>query len=222
MRLDLTEVLTCPDCGPEFGLIAFVDRLEEGYVVSGRLDCPQCEARHVIHGRVLTLASTPVVASTGRESSPEDANAPVDASAQSDLAVALLGTPPPAGPVLVAGCAPGVADRVAAATGAAVVEYRTTRRPRPATGRCSVVEALSIGAARLPIRTGSLAAVVLGEIATVGAREASRVLREAGRAVRLAPASGTAPWTEAPGLDVLAADPRALVAVRVARPGGGA
>lgn len=42
MHLLLTDRLSCPRCGPEFGLILLADRLEERRVVDGTLGCPNC------------------------------------------------------------------------------------------------------------------------------------------------------------------------------------
>jgi uncharacterized protein YbaR (Trm112 family) len=42
VHLLLTERLTCPRCGPEFGLILLADRMEERRVLEGRLGCPNC------------------------------------------------------------------------------------------------------------------------------------------------------------------------------------
>ncbi len=42
MHLLLTERLTCPRCGPEFGLILLADRMEERRVLEGQLGCPNC------------------------------------------------------------------------------------------------------------------------------------------------------------------------------------
>ncbi|MAR45561.1 MAG: hypothetical protein CME03_05495 [Gemmatimonadaceae bacterium] len=42
MHLLLTDRLTCPRCGPEFGLILLADKLVDRVVHSGVLGCPNC------------------------------------------------------------------------------------------------------------------------------------------------------------------------------------
>lgn len=42
MHLLLTDRLTCPRCGPTFGLILLADRLEDRRVEEGTLGCPNC------------------------------------------------------------------------------------------------------------------------------------------------------------------------------------
>ena len=42
MHLLLTDRLSCPRCGPAFGLILLADRMEERRVLDGTLGCPNC------------------------------------------------------------------------------------------------------------------------------------------------------------------------------------
>ena len=42
MHLLLTDRLTCPRCGPSFGLILLADRMNDRRVVDGVLGCPNC------------------------------------------------------------------------------------------------------------------------------------------------------------------------------------
>lgn len=48
MYLLLTDILTCPRCGPEFGLILLADRIDDRRVLSGRLGCANCREQYVI------------------------------------------------------------------------------------------------------------------------------------------------------------------------------
>lgn len=45
MHILLTDRLTCPRCGPEFGLILLADRVEDRRVHEGTLGCPNCRDR---------------------------------------------------------------------------------------------------------------------------------------------------------------------------------
>lgn len=48
MFLPLTDLLTCPRCGPESGLILLADRIEDRRVLEGALGCPRCQERYPV------------------------------------------------------------------------------------------------------------------------------------------------------------------------------
>ncbi len=48
MHLLLTDRLTCPRCGPTFGLILLANRLKERYVYDGLLGCSNCRDSFLI------------------------------------------------------------------------------------------------------------------------------------------------------------------------------
>ncbi|HEU5210678.1 MAG TPA: hypothetical protein VFU06_14890 [Longimicrobiales bacterium] len=48
MYILLTDILTCPRCGPEFGLILLADRIDERRVLSGRLGCANCREQYAV------------------------------------------------------------------------------------------------------------------------------------------------------------------------------
>lgn len=219
MRLDLTEILACPVCGPAHGMIAFVERLEAGFIVSGHVDCPQCEIRYPVRDGVLEIGSPP------RGEDPAGPRDEPPAPDEAALADALVGPSAVAGPILVVEGGAYTAGHLAASREGAVIEYSDTRLPsvHPAEGVTRIVAHTVPGESPgLPFRSGSIGAIVLGRSATPDPLELSRVLREGGRFVVLAPGSRLSDWAEIVGVEVLAADARALVAVRVAAPGGGA
>ncbi len=55
MHLLLTDLLTCPRCGPPFGLIVQSDRVDNRDVIEGRLGCANCRETFVISGGVADL-----------------------------------------------------------------------------------------------------------------------------------------------------------------------
>lgn len=55
MHILLTDILTCPRCGPEFGLIVLADRIEDRQVRQGRLGCANCRERYVVEQGVADL-----------------------------------------------------------------------------------------------------------------------------------------------------------------------
>lgn len=50
MHILLTDILACPRCGPEFGLVLLADRVEDRRVLEGRLGCPNCREQYPIAG----------------------------------------------------------------------------------------------------------------------------------------------------------------------------
>ena len=59
MHLLLTDRLTCPRCGPGFGLILLADRLVERRVLGGALGCPNCRDRFPIEDGFADLRPPP-------------------------------------------------------------------------------------------------------------------------------------------------------------------
>lgn len=64
MHILLTDLLTCPRCGPDFGLIVLSDRLVERHVLEGSLGCANCRSIYPIHDGVadVRLADDPGLA----------------------------------------------------------------------------------------------------------------------------------------------------------------
>lgn len=59
MHIVLTDLLTCPRCGPEFGLILRGDRVRERRVLEGVLGCPNCREGYPIRGGFADLRAPP-------------------------------------------------------------------------------------------------------------------------------------------------------------------
>lgn len=55
MHLVLTDVLSCPRCGPEHGLIVLSDEMADRRILEGRLGCPNCETDYPIHAGLVDL-----------------------------------------------------------------------------------------------------------------------------------------------------------------------
>lgn len=55
MHILLTDILRCPRCGPEFGLILLTDRIEDRTVIAGTLGCPNCRQSYPIAAGVADL-----------------------------------------------------------------------------------------------------------------------------------------------------------------------
>ncbi|HUE95694.1 MAG TPA: Trm112 family protein [Longimicrobiaceae bacterium] len=55
MHILLTDVLTCPRCGPNFGVIVLADRLADRWILEGQLGCANCRESYPIAGGVVDL-----------------------------------------------------------------------------------------------------------------------------------------------------------------------
>jgi uncharacterized protein YbaR (Trm112 family) len=103
MHILLTDVVTCPRCGPEFGLIVLADRLEERRIVQGRLGCPNCREEFPINHGIADLRWPPVspappAGGAGLTPLPE----PLESDAERSYRLAaLLGITGPSGPVVI-------------------------------------------------------------------------------------------------------------------------
>ena len=59
MHVLLTDRLSCPRCGPSFGLILLADRMEERRVHEGVLGCPNCRDRFPVRDGFGDLRAPP-------------------------------------------------------------------------------------------------------------------------------------------------------------------
>ncbi len=55
MFLELTDLLTCPRCGPQHGLVLLVEEVQERRVRRGWLGCPRCRTDFRVDGGVADL-----------------------------------------------------------------------------------------------------------------------------------------------------------------------
>jgi uncharacterized protein YbaR (Trm112 family) len=104
MHILLTDVVTCPRCGPEFGLIVLADRIEDRRVLQGRLGCPNCREEYPIDRGVGDLRWPPagLRAEVERTADSEGADVPPPDPERPYRLAALLGVTGPSGPVVVA------------------------------------------------------------------------------------------------------------------------
>lgn len=204
MRLELTEVLACPHCGPDHGLIAFVDQVDGRRITTGRLDCPICEQRHPIRDGVVYMRGSDSTDVAGSTCTPTD-------SGMAELAAALLGAP--TGPeILFVG--PGLASVATALADmrplASVLAYAD---PLPESHERVhwIVPATGVP---LPMRSARLHGVVVVGTDSVEPAEAGRILVPGSRLVILAPGPEVPAFLPAGSVRELASDSRAWVGVR--------
>ncbi len=197
MHLLVTDVLTCPRCGPRFGLILLADRIEARRVLEGRLGCANCREQYPIRGGYAELRLPPTSALPSPPPTGEAAG-PVEEEDAVRLA-ALLGVSGGRGNYLIVG--PGA--RLAPAIAALVPDAEILAADPELAGLPEQpgVTRLASGP-QLPFSDRSLRAVALtGE--GVSLEEALRVLAPAGRIVLDPAPPQTAERLRAAGLQIL-------------------
>lgn len=211
MHILVTDVLSCPRCGPEYGLVLMADRVEERRVREGVLGCPNCRERYEVHGGVADLRIA------GQEELPGPGGGGMEPGwgGREEGAVrlgALMGVGEGSGVTLIvgrdAGYAAGVASLVpeleVAVLGAGVEVWEES----PGVSRL-------LAGGQLPFRTGTLGAVALtGGVAESLEGEGVRVVGLGGRLVLVGAAPGAAERLRAAGLVVLVDEAGVVVAER--------
>jgi uncharacterized protein YbaR (Trm112 family) len=221
VHLLLTDRLTCPRCGPTFGLVLLAERVEERRVLEGALGCPNCRDRYPVRGGFGDLRPPPRGPLPGRsgeggEGAGGGDDAPdADPDAVSGIAAALgLGEGP--GTTLLVGdavrFAPALA-RIVPDVEVAALDART-RDWTEAPGVSRLVSG-----AGLPFFGGMLRGVVLAgpRVDLALATEAARVVAPRHRVVVVDapdPVTRLAPVFEAVGLPRLVQAPGMLAAGR--------
>ncbi len=200
MYLLLTDILTCPRCGPGFGLILLASRIDERRVLSGSLGCGNCREQYAIEDGFGTFGS-------GWVTPPREP----DDEAVMRIA-ALLGLTEGRGFVLLVGDAAAHADALAdLLPGLEVVVATDTARDwteRPGVSR--------IGIGRtLPFSTRGLRGILLsGRAADELLEQAARALNPLARLVLEEAPGNAAERLETAGLRILAQQGSTVVAVR--------
>jgi uncharacterized protein YbaR (Trm112 family) len=208
VHLLLTDRLTCPRCGPSFGLILLANRLEDRVVDDGVLGCPNCRDSFPITDGFGDLRSPP------RGEMPEGlAGKPVgEIDGAGERVVALLGVVGGAGTIALVGEAARYASVVAAALGEVqVVAIDPDLRYWPELPRISRIAA----APGLPFFDSTLRAVAVdGRLERSSLSEAARVVSPGGRVVVVRAPVGASAELEEEGLRLLASEEETVVAVR--------
>ncbi|HYH80178.1 MAG TPA: hypothetical protein VEX86_10280 [Longimicrobium sp.] len=217
MHILLTDILTCPRCGPEFGLILLADRIEERRVLDGRLGCANCREQYPVRGGEVDLrlpGAAPAPAAAGAEGSAASGDGGQEAAVR---LAALLGLADAQGKVLLAG--PGAA--LAEAVAALVPEVEVIAlAPEPGdAGERPGVTRMAGATAPLPFRARTLRGVALtGGADAAALAEGVRVLQPGARLVVDGAAPGTAEALSALGAQVMLDQEGTLVARAVGDP----
>jgi uncharacterized protein YbaR (Trm112 family) len=111
VHIQLTDILSCPRCGPEFGLILLADRIEERRVLAGTLGCASCQGKYPIRDGLADLrAPSDAAAASGAAVSALSAE---DTTQRALRFAALMGVTEGPGVLVVIGPAAALAPRIA-------------------------------------------------------------------------------------------------------------
>ena len=200
MHLLLTDLLSCPKCGPESGLILLAERVEARRVYSGKLGCPACHSQYEVRGGVADLKV-------------EDAsNPPRDVAIEVDKLAALLGVSE--GPAMLLLVGVHEAEAEALADMLQEVEVLVAHDDvKPGVERMGVSR-LRVGT-MMPLHDRAMRGVAISDGSTLSVvMEAARVCGIAARLVVQDASNEVRAWLGANGLRILAEQGQILVAVR--------
>lgn len=205
MNVLLTDLLTCPRCGPGYGLILLVDHAESHRVLEGSLGCANCSLRYAVRGGFADLRG-------GGAGQPD--RLPPEPGADAEAAyrlAALMGVSEGPGFVLVVGPGAGLASGLAELL--PELEVVAVAGSLESQGETRGISRLAYRG-QLPFRTGSMRAVALTGEASSALEEGARVLAGGGRLVLEPAPAGVAERLRSLGLEVVAADSGTVVAAR--------
>lgn len=208
MHLLLTDRLTCPRCGPRFGLILLARSVVDRRVLEGTLGCPNCRDGFDVRGGFGDLRAPPRGALSGGRAGDPRPSAPEDV----ERLAALLGVAEGPGTLALVGepsrMATGLKELVPEVEVAAV-DADLARWPE------------SPGVSRLVARPGLpffdqtlRGAAVDGALGPSWIREACRAVSRLGRVVVTSAPDEAGAFLEESGLRVLAAEAGTIVAAR--------
>lgn len=198
MHVALTDVLTCPGCGPDHGLILLPDEVRDRRVVTGVLGCADCREQYRVEGGVADFTA-------GGES--VGVTEPDGTREGAERLGGLLGLGAGSGVVLLVGPAAAHAS-VLSGLIEGVEVVATLSAPAPG------VSAVRVSGA-LPFNSVSLRGVALtGGTGDPLLEEAARVLSPAGRLLLEPAPEGARSRLDGADLRVLAEHEGALLATR--------
>ncbi len=206
MHLLATDRMSCPRCGPDFGLILLADRLEERRVLEGHLGCANCREQYPVRSGFGDLRPPP------RSPLVEPPPPPSDDPEGALRTAAFLGVTEGPGFLFLSGEPAGRAERIAAmVAGIEVIAEGEALRSSSETPGVSRI----LAGATLPFHSGSLRGAAIDGVegfARLG--EVARVLAVGARLVIHRPAPGTRTRLEEGGFDIILASESVVVAIR--------
>lgn len=222
MELTLTDRLTCPRCGPTFGLILLANRLVDRRVHDGVLGCPNCRDSFPIADGFADLRAPPRGAlepglagperAEGAESAEGAEGAGITDGGRASRVIALLGIPSGPGTVALVGAPAALAGALTEAVEdlqvVAIDPDAHGWSERPAVSRLASRPGLPFfgRALRGVVVDGRLGPAILFEAARVTAPMSRVVVSYAGQEARKV--------LRRAGLEILAEEGETVVAVR--------
>jgi uncharacterized protein YbaR (Trm112 family) len=169
MHILLTDILTCPRCGPAFGLILLADRAEERRVLEGVLGCSNCREKYPVRDGVVNFGVEP------------EGTVPLADQTAAERLAAMLGVTEGPAFVMLAGPATAHAGAIARMiTEAEVVTIGAAAQDGDGPG----INRLYAGGPQLPVASGKVAGVALtGAAAELLLDEGARAVTPLGRLV---------------------------------------
>lgn len=208
MHLLLTDRLSCPRCGPKFGLILLADRMDDRRIVDGTLGCPNCRDGFPVRDGFGDLRAPP-----RGELRPGRAGPPCPPDPASAFRLqALLGVTEGPGTLLLVGAPARNAHALAQAIpGVEVVALDADLATWPDAPRVSRMTARP----GIPLFSRTLRGVVVdGGLGDAWLAEAARVVAPLSRVVVTDAPGSAVPLLEGAGLGILASEAGTVVAAR--------
>jgi len=207
MHLSLTDRITCPRCGPDFGLILLAHAVRDQRVLEGDLGCSNCREQYPVRGGFGDLRIPPRNAIPGPAADVDTVSFEPDEILRVG---ALLGVTEGPGTLLIRGPAARFAADLANLIGGIEVVGLDSNL---------MGEQESEGVSRMvsypgiPFYSGTFRGIVLsGEFGDRDLDEAGRVVAPPGRVVVLDASPETGPRVKALGLKILLQEEGVLVA----------
>ncbi len=223
MHLLLTDRMSCPRCGPAFGLILLAHQVTDRRIIHGEFGCPNCRDSFPVEDGFGDLRPPPRTSldEEGRDradSHGENSNSEPEVAADGRAlrTAALMGVTDGPGMLLIKGPSACLARSVAELVpDVEVVAIDPSLRRDPEVLR---VSRLMAGPA-IPFFSGTMKGVLLsGLMEARDIQEGSRVLAPGGRLVLEEPPQAARDGLESAGLKVLLEEQGVLVCQRVGGP----
>lgn len=173
MYIELIDLLRCPREHADSWLVAAFNRIEDRFVIEGKLGCPVCSATYLIADGIVDLRE-------GGESYPSETqhDSMADNEELAIRAAALLNLTKPDALVVLAGGSSTLSHQMSELAEARVIVLNPAERLAE-TERVAVV----LADTRLPFAPGSVDGIILDKPTTAFAFDAARILRQGGRLV---------------------------------------
>lgn len=218
MHILLTDRLSCPRCGPEFGLILLARDVRERRVFHGDFGCPNCREQYPVVEAFADLRAPPRTPLPGGPGMGEEPSGPEAGEGDAETALrmaALMGVTEGPGTLLLVGPVALHAAAVARLVrGIEVVGIHDGLRTHPQEEGVSRM----VSRPGVPFFSGTFLGVVIsGELPEKWLSESVRVVSPLGRLVVWNPGPEVRAFMEGRGLEIVLEEGGVLVA---RRPGG--